>query len=442
MPVDDELVEGAPRPFDRLLAGSPRHDQLGQHRVERAADDVALDYAGVDADARTGRGEEPRHDARRGQEVASGVLAVDPELDRVRVWLRVVVAERLPVGDAELLADEVDAGDLLADRVLDLEAGVDLEEGDDAVLPDEELAGPGADIAGLGQDRLRCAEELRVLLFGEERRGRLLDELLVAALQRAVTRRHHDHGAVLVGQALGLDVAWLVEEPLDEALAAPEGGDRLAHGRLEQVGDLLDGPGDLEAAAATAVGRLDGHGEPVLLRERHHLVRSVDRVGRARYQGGARLESDVARLDLVAQRVDRVRARPDPGQPGVDDRLGEPGVLGEEPVAGVDRVGTGLRRDVEELVDDEVAVAGGRATEGVRLVRHLDVQRVPVGLGVDGDRADPGVPAGPGDADGDLAAVGDQHLRDRHGRSLTGACRAFRASRVTPAGRRGRPCRA
>jgi hypothetical protein len=40
-------------------------------------------------------------------------------------------------------------GDLLGDRVLDLQAGVDLEEGDGAVLADEELAGAGAVVAGL-----------------------------------------------------------------------------------------------------------------------------------------------------------------------------------------------------------------------------------------------------------------------------------------------------
>ena len=39
-------------------------------------------------------------------------------------------------------------------RVLDLEPGVDLEEGDRAVLADQELAGAGADVAGLAQDRL------------------------------------------------------------------------------------------------------------------------------------------------------------------------------------------------------------------------------------------------------------------------------------------------
>ena len=73
----------------------------------------------------------------------------------------VVVAELLAVGDAELLADQVDAGDLLGHRVLDLQAGVDLEEGDGAVLADEELAGAGADVAGLAQDRLGRAVAAR-----------------------------------------------------------------------------------------------------------------------------------------------------------------------------------------------------------------------------------------------------------------------------------------
>ena len=298
---------------------------------------------------------------------------------------------------------------------------------------------PGADVAGLGQDRLGRAEELRVLLLAEERRRRLLDELLVAALERAVARGDDDDVAVLVGQALGLDVARLVEEPLDEALAATERGDRLAHRGLEQVRDLLDGARHLEAAAATAVGRLDGHRQPELLRERHDLVRPVHGVGGARNQGRSGLGGDVPRLHLVAQRVDRGRPGTDPRQPGVDDRLGETGVLREEPVPGVHRVGTGLRGDVEELLDDEVAVTGGRAAQRVGLVRHLHVQRVAVGLGVDGDRADARVAAGPGDAYGDLPAVGDQHLRDRHGRSLTGAQTAPAGSRTRLERRRSRP---
>src|SRR6478735_10899853 len=103
--------------------------------------------------------------------------------------LGVGVVEALAVRDAELLAHEVDAGDLLGHRVLDLEAGVDLEEADVTGRPDEELARAGADVAGPPEDGLARAQQLCVLLLGEERRRRLLDELLVAALERAVTGR-------------------------------------------------------------------------------------------------------------------------------------------------------------------------------------------------------------------------------------------------------------
>ena len=40
-----------------------------------------------------------------------------------------------PLGDADLHLDQVDAGDRLGHRMLDLESGVDLEERDDGVAP-------------------------------------------------------------------------------------------------------------------------------------------------------------------------------------------------------------------------------------------------------------------------------------------------------------------
>ena len=154
-----------------------------------------------------------------------------------------------------------------------------------AVGADEELDGAGAEVAGLAAgspwptrgSAARC-------VVGEERRGRLLDELLVAALQRAVAGADDDDVAVLVGEALGLDVARLVEVALDEALAAAERGDRLADGGLEQLGDLLERAGDLQAAAAAAERGLDGDRQAVLLGEGDDLVGARDRVGGARHQ--------------------------------------------------------------------------------------------------------------------------------------------------------------
>ncbi len=325
------------------------------------------------------------------------------------------IADGFAAGDAELLADQVDAGHLLGDRVLHLQPGVDLQEGDDSVLAYEELAGAGASVAGLLQDGFGRAHHLGVLLTGQERCRRLLNQLLVAPLQRAVSGRHDDDVAVVVGQALGLDVARLVQVALDEALAAAECGDRLAGGGVEQLGDLLHGACDFHPSAAAAEDRLDGDRETVLLGEGHDLFAALHRVGGAGDHVCVRLGGDMAGLDLVAQGLDRFGGWADPDQPGVENCLGERGILGQEPIAGVNRVCAGFDGDGQKLLLHQVGVARSRPAKGVGLVRNFDVQRVTVRVGVNGNRSNPAVLACTSDTDGDLAAVCDQHFADgRH----------------------------
>ena len=206
----------------------------------------------------------------------------------------------------------------------------------------------------------------------------------------------------------------VIEEALDEALATTEGGDRLPDGRFKELGDFVKVAGHLEAATATPVGRLNGNRQAVFLRERDDLVGPTDRVLGSGNQGSIGGERDVARLDLVAEGVDGFGARPNPNQARVDDSLRESGVLGKEPIPRVHGVSTSLLGDVEELVLAQVGVARCAAAEGIRLVGHLHMEGVPVGVGIDGDRAETSVLAGAGDADGNFAAVGNEHLGDRH----------------------------
>ncbi len=243
----------------------------------------------------------------------------------------------------------------------------------------------------------------------EGRRG-LLDQLLVAALERAVTGGDDDHVAVGVGQALGLHVPGLVEVALDEALAAAERGHRLADRRVVQLGDLFEGAGDLQAAPATAEGGLDGDRQAVLLGEGDDLLGTGDRVRGAGDQRGAGALRDVPGRDLVAEVADGLRRRADPGQVRVQDGLRELRVLRQESVPGVDGVGTGVRGGLQHLGDVQVAGGRGVTAQRERLVGRADMQSVPVRFGVDGYARDPGVPAGPGDADSDFATVGDEHL--------------------------------
>ena len=131
--------------------------------------------------------------------------------------------------------------------------------------------------------------------------------------------------------------------------------------------------------------------------------------------GAPDLLGHVAGRHLVAEPLDGLGGRADPDQAGVDDGARELGVLGEEAVAGVHGVGAGAAGDREQLVDHEVGLGAGGAVEGVRLVGELDVPRVAVLVGVDGDGADAGVAGGADDADGDLSTVGDEDLGDaRH----------------------------
>ena len=125
----------------------------------------------------------------------------------------------------------------------------------------------------------------------------------------------------------------------------PNARDRLADRGLEGVGDLLSSRATLRPRPPPPNAALIAIGRPCSSANGDDLVGVLERVLGAGRQRGADLLGDVPGLDLVAEALDRRRRRADPDQPGVDDGLGEVGVLGEEAVAGVHRVGAGLLGD-------------------------------------------------------------------------------------------------
>ena len=142
----------------------------------------------------------------------------------------------------------------------------------------------------------------------------------------------------------------------------------------------------------------------------------------------------LAGAGLGAHGLDRARRRADEDDPGLLAGLGEGRVLGEEAVAGVDRLGARLAGDLEDLLDVQVALGRRGAAQEVGLGRAADVQGVAVDLGVDGHRGDAELVQRAADADGDLAAVGDQDLREHGAGRLSVADRAA-AQLVRPAGK-------
>ena len=93
-----------------------------------------------------------------------GVFGVDAAFDRRAVNAHVLLRDRQrrAGGDLDLLVDEVDAGDHLGHRMLDLDARVHLDEVELAVLV-EELDRSGADIAEFGHRARDDAADLLAL---------------------------------------------------------------------------------------------------------------------------------------------------------------------------------------------------------------------------------------------------------------------------------------
>ena len=124
-------------------------------------------------------------------------------------------------------------GGHLGDRVLDLDAGVHLEEEVLALGRQQALDRPGAAVADRAGRLDGDLADPRAQLVVDRRRRRLLDELLVAALDRAVPLAEMDDVAVGVGEHLHLDVAWVLEVALDVDRRVGEVRLALAPGRLE-----------------------------------------------------------------------------------------------------------------------------------------------------------------------------------------------------------------
>ena len=280
--------------------------------------------------------------------------------------------ERLAGGDPDLGRDHVDAGQHLGDRVLDLDPAVDLDEVEVAGGVDEELERADVLVAGRDGGPDGALRELGPGRVREGRRRRLLDDLLVAALDRAVALAEVDAVAVAVDGDLDLDVAVLVEPLLEVERVVAERRLRLGAADPQRRFELAPGADHAHALAAAAGRRLDEHrvADPLRLAERVHLV--AEHAVRARDRRQAVRAEELARPGLAREALEDGRRRPDEGQAVGGDDLGEALVLGQEAVARVDRVAAGDERGRDDRRRRQVRPPRVGRADADRLVGELD----------------------------------------------------------------------
>src|SRR3569832_618008 len=403
---------------EQLFPGKRPHRELGAQRVVVGRQFVTRVNRRVGAHARAARREVTRDAAEARQEIVYRIYGIDAEFHGEAAALDVarLVTQRQIGGDADLLLHDVDAGDLFRHRVLHLQARVHLHEIELAVLVHEEFDGAGVLIFhGLRRAHRELAEQL-ALLVAELRRGRDLEQLLMATLYRTVAFEQVHDVAVVVGEDLQFDVARIDDALFHEDIGTAEGLGRLRDHAVIIAPEVRLVLAAADAAAAAARGCLEHDGVTELPRVIGRLVDAGDAAVAARCDRDAGLHHRLARLDLVAHSADDGGVGADEADAAAGAYLREHGVFGEEAVTRVQCFAAGSLREIDDTVG--VEITGHRiGADIIGLVRLLEVQTVAVGGCVDGDRGDAHLGAGAHDAYRDLPAVGDEDFADQARRS-------------------------
>ena len=219
-------------------------------------------------------------------------------------------------------------------------------------------------------------------------------------------------------------MAGLLDEPFGVHAPVPEGGLGFRGATRVGFGDAVRRRHDAHPAPAATGDRLeqDGRAGPELSLERLGAG-GIHRALGPRDDGDVAFHRELASTRFVTEARERLRRGADERDPRGGARRSEGRALAREAVARVDRLAALAARDLDQLDPVEIR-RGADPLQSNCGVGHPGVETRGVVFRVHGDRAQPGLLGGPGDAHGDLPPVGDQQLLPTHAAPAARAGRA------------------
>ena len=335
--------------------------------------------------------------------------------------------QRLAGRHPHLPLDQILAGDHLGHRMLDLQPRVHLDEVEVARLRSDELDRAGADIVDRARRRDRGVAE-RMRAMPSSRPGRALPRSPSGGGAGSSNRARTDAPACRDGRrrpaprcGAGAQI-FLEQHPV--VAEGRRGLARAESSARRKLGWLGDDP---HALAAAAGDRLDQH----RIADQRALPSAKRRFVLARRDSRAHgtPARSISALAAALAPMARIAAGGGPMKtmPAAVAGFGEIRVLGQEAVAGMDRLRAARARRIDDARDRQIALARRRRPDQDaprRPCATCSASASAVGIDRDGARC-PGA-GGADDPAGDLAAIGDQDLSAcrnlRRGGSIACTC--------------------
>ena len=410
------FIQRPPHPFDRKFTRCGPNDQLADHRIVMHRNLILLIDITVKTDSDPARFGQLGNHPRRRHKTRRGIFGTNPALDGVAPLDNIALgkAQRPPVGDKNLLLDQIDPAHLFGDRMLDLQARVHLEEIVIALPVHQEFDRSGSEITDRTGRSNGITPHTLPQLRSHQGRRTLFDDFLVAALHGALPLAQVDHMAEPVSQHLEFDVVRLFDKPFDVDGIVAERSHRLGTGSLKSFAHVRFPPHQPHTLSASALRRLQHHRKTDPAAHLDGLISRHKILLRAGHYGNPGFDHRAARRNLIAHQLDRFGRGANKNYSRFTALAGERGVFGQKTVTGMDRVGTASAGHLQNPVPVQVALLRSGAPYTISLIGIENMPRSPVRLGKDRYGNDPHFPAGTHHPQSDLPAIGNQYLPDHN----------------------------
>ncbi|MNE33092.1 hypothetical protein D3C80_1267390 [compost metagenome] len=246
-------------------------------------------------------------------------------------------------------------------------------------IGEQELHGTGVLVThGLGRAH-RQVTDVGALLGGQLRAWGDFDELLVAALDRAIALEQVHNVAEAVTEDLRLDVLGIDDAFFQEHFRRAKGLGRFGNHPWECLFQLLAAVAATNTAAATTGGGLEHHRVTDAVTFLKRLVNVGNVAFGARSYRHTGFDHAATGFGLVTHAANDFGCRTNELDPAFSADVRKLSVLRQKTITGMQGITTGFHGQVHQLA--RVQVAGqGLGTNAVGLIGTFDVQGMAVGV--------------------------------------------------------------